>query len=103
LRLVRAASGFDRLCASLTKSSAVLPTAPVGSRVISQIDSTLDKRSVSHASLSDTSPALYSEVAFASLIGAATTAHRPSLHALAGIVLIAAAGALAWAQPGEKT
>jgi drug/metabolite transporter (DMT)-like permease len=60
-------------------------------------------RAVSHASLSDTSPALYSEVAFASLIGAATTAHRPSLHALAGIVLIAAAGALAWAQPGEKT
>jgi drug/metabolite transporter (DMT)-like permease len=59
-------------------------------------------RAVSHASLSDTSPALYSEVAFASLIGAATTAHRLSLHALAGIVLIAAAGAVAWAQPGGK-
>ena len=40
-------------------------------------------RAVSHASLSDTSPALYSEVALASLIGAATTAHRLSLHALA--------------------
>jgi hypothetical protein len=41
-------------------------------------------RAVSHTSLSDTSPALYSEVAFASLIGAATTAHRLSLQALAG-------------------
>jgi drug/metabolite transporter (DMT)-like permease len=59
-------------------------------------------RAVSHASLSDTSHALYSEVAFASLIGAAAGAHRPSLHALAGIVLIAAAGALAWALPGER-
>jgi drug/metabolite transporter (DMT)-like permease len=60
-------------------------------------------RAVSHASLSDTSPALYCEVAFASLLGAAASAHRPSLHALAGIVLIASAGALAWALPGGKT
>jgi drug/metabolite transporter (DMT)-like permease len=58
-------------------------------------------RAVSYAPLSDTSPALYSQVAFASIVGMASSGHRPSLHALAGIALIVVAGALAWVVAGN--
>ena len=59
-------------------------------------------RAVSHAPVCTTSPALYSQLAFAALIGIFASGHRPSLHTLAGLVLIVGAAALAWALPEAK-
>jgi drug/metabolite transporter (DMT)-like permease len=58
-------------------------------------------RSVSHAPVSATSPALYSQVACASVINMLASGQRGPGHVLVGLLLIVAAGALAWAWPGQ--
>ncbi len=71
----------------------------VGIGVFGFVSLLLLDRAVSHAALSVTTPAMYLQVAFASMIGMVSSSHRPGLHVMAGIALIVGAGAVAWALP----
>ena len=59
-------------------------------------------RAASRTAVSDSAPALYSQVGFVVAIGILLTQHLPSLRVMTGSALIAVAAVLAWLSPGAK-
>jgi drug/metabolite transporter (DMT)-like permease len=73
----------------------------VGIGTVGFVSLLLLDQAVRWAPISATSPALYFQIACASVIVMLTSGHRASAYALIGILLIGAAVALAWMRPIE--